>query len=155
MKSKKTFKYFLFLMSVLIVFCSCSPRKNTPAIGWIYDLDSAITLASESQKPLMIDFMATWCPPCKAMEESTFVDADVILKSRNYVTVRIDVDKQPDIANKYNGNARKYGGVGIPNLLFLTSQQDTLKHIIGYYSPSELANVMDSVIMVFNSSKSK
>lgn len=144
-------KFFLIIISIVLVTLSlCSPRQKVPAIDWSYDLDSALTIAAQSQKPLMIDFMATWCPPCKAMEETTFVDPAVIAKSKKFVTVRIDVDKQSEIANKYNGNARKYGGVGIPNLLFITAGQDTLRHIVGFFYPAELAAIMDSVLFVYN-----
>jgi len=98
----------------------------------------------------MIDFMAVWCPPCKAMEDSTFNQAGVIEKSRQFITLRIDVDKQPDVAIDYNGNARKYGGVGIPNLLFLSPDNEKIKHAIGFHNTGQLIAVMDSVLQQYS-----
>ena len=79
------------------------------------------------------------------MEDSTFSDPGVIRKVAGFIPVRIDVDEQRDVAVQYNGNARKYGGTGIPNILFLTGDGKRLKHIVGYYGPEALISVMDSV----------
>jgi hypothetical protein len=85
---------------------------------------------------------------CKAMEDSTFSNRGVIRKAGDFVPVRIDIDKQRDVAAKYNGLARKYGGVGIPNVLFLASDGKKLKHIVGYYGPEQLVAAMDSALAV-------
>ena len=47
---------------------------------------------------------------------------------------------------KYNANARKYGGVGIPNILFMTGKKEKIKHIVGYHGPAQFLAVMDSVL---------
>ena len=61
--------------------------------------------------------------------------------------LKIDVDKQQDIANKYNGNARKYGGMGIPNILFLDKENNIVHRIVGFHDASQLIAVMDSVLL--------
>jgi len=145
-------KYFL-LATLGIAIIAGFPYSNqskliakTGEIRWLYNIDSALVIAKEQNKPVMIDFMAVWCPPCKAMEDTTFSNPEVISKSARFVTVRIDVDQQAEVANKYNGNARKYGGVGIPNILFLTPDNQPLKHIIGFQAPDQLIAVIDSVL---------
>ena len=90
--------------------------------------------------------MADWCPPCRAMEDSTFSNPEVINKAQDFIPLRIDVDEHQDVANKYNGNASKYGGVGIPNILFMKADETRLKHVIGYHGPQKFIAVMDSVL---------
>jgi thiol:disulfide interchange protein len=122
--------------------------KKRGGIEWTYNIDDALVRAKKQGKPVMVDFMAVWCPPCKAMEDSTFCDRAVVEKAAAFVPVRIDIDKQRDVATKYGALARKYGGVGIPNILFLDDDGAKLKHVVGYYGPRELVAAMDSALAV-------
>ncbi len=139
---------FLVLFVFFVLVSDCTKKKDQ-GIEWMTDLQKALTIAEKQDKPLMIDFMATWCPPCKKMEDSTFSDPRVIEKAGSFVTLRIDVDKQGEIADKYNCNASKYGGIGIPNILFMTHEEKRLRHIIGYRKPDVLLSEMDSVLSVY------
>ena len=60
-----------------------------------------------------------------------------------------DVDKQQNIAEEYNGNARKYGGIGIPNILFIDKEKKIIHHIVGFHDVDQLMGIMDSVLMKF------
>ncbi len=128
---------------ILIVGCG---GKEAKEIEWRGDITAALILAKQEGKPVMVDFTAAWCPPCHAMEDSTFSDKGVIRKARAFIPVRIDVDEQREAAVQYDGDARKYGGVGIPNILFMTGDGTKLKHIIGYHGPEAFVSVMDSVL---------
>ena len=71
----------------------------------------------------------------------------MITKSTEFIPVRIDVDKQQKIAEEYNGNARKYGGIGIPNILFLDKEKKIIRHIGGFHDTDQLMGIMDSVLV--------
>ena len=131
------------LAALAILSSGCGEE---PGISWEKDIDAALARAEELQKPIMVDFTATWCPPCHAMEDSTFSDPAVIEKSAAFIPVRIDVDEQREVAVAYGGNARKYGGVGIPNIFFLDADGEKLKHIVGYHGPERFAAVIDTVL---------
>ena len=53
-----------------------------------------------SEKPVLIDFFATWCQPCKVQSSVlNSVKEQVGEKAR---IVKIDIDQFPSIANEYN-----------------------------------------------------
>ena len=148
---RRTLTVILSSLLILVALMGCAkkeaPQAQEPAgIAWITDIQQGLKQAAEANKPLMVDFMATWCPPCKMMEDSTFSDAKVIAKAQAFIPVRIDVDQQGDVANAYQSNAGKYGGIGIPNVLFLDAQGQTLKHPIGFKAPELFLSIMDSVL---------
>ena len=135
---------------ILLLIVGCEEQvseDNHNVIKWGHNLDSAFAIASNSNKLIMIDFMAEWCPPCKEMDKVTFSNTNIIKKSNEFIPVRIDVDKQKNIAEEYNGNARKYGGIGIPNILFLDKEKNIIRQIVGFHNVEQLMGIMDSVLM--------
>jgi thiol:disulfide interchange protein len=97
-----------------------APQSKKPAapkatkISWEPSMDAALEKAKKSQKPIMIDFFATWCGPCKMLDEKIYPDAAVVEEAQNFVCVKVDVDKHTDIARKYNVS-------GLPSLVFLNA----------------------------------
>ena len=114
-------------MKKLLLILLCLPFigfGQSQEIIWEENIDSAFNLASLSNKILMIEFMAEWCPPCKRMEKETFSNDRIINKSNEFIFVKVDVDKNQDIAKEYKRNAKKYGGIGIPNILFIDKDKN-------------------------------
>lgn len=75
-------------------------------------MEAALEKARKTQKPIMIDFFATWCGPCKMLDEKIYPAPAVVEESQNFVCVKVDVDKNSDVA-------RKYSVSGLPSLVFL------------------------------------
>lgn len=142
----------VFLVSVLLsaaaVIAGCGGKDQPEGrkIPWAGEVSAAISKAAAEEGIVMVDFTAVWCPPCRAMEDSTFSDPGVVAKAASFIPVRIDVDKQREVAEKYGGNARKYGGIGIPNILFLDGKGNKIKQVVGYHGPQKFIAVMDSVL---------
>lgn len=53
-----------------------------------------------ADKPVLVDFWAEWCPPCKAM--SPTIDALAEELADSVKIVKLDVDANPGITVQYN-----------------------------------------------------
>jgi thioredoxin 1 len=54
----------------------------------------------KSEKPVLVDFHATWCGPCKMMTPILQeLKKDV---GENLTIIKVDIDQQPGIARTYN-----------------------------------------------------
>ncbi len=52
----------------------------------------------ESETPVLVDFTADWCPPCRVMGP---VVEDLAAERQDVRFVRVDVDADPEIAARY------------------------------------------------------
>ncbi len=52
----------------------------------------------QSDRPVMLDFSATWCGPCKMLAP---IIENVASKHEGVKVAKLDIDQVPDVANKY------------------------------------------------------
>jgi thioredoxin-like negative regulator of GroEL len=104
-------------------------------IEWQPSLDAAISEAKRSGRPIVVDFFATWCGPCKMMDEKTYPDPSVAAEAQRWVMVRVDVDKHPQIAQRYNVTA-------MPTVAFLKSDGTPATGFQGFAPPDDMLNMM-------------
>jgi thiol:disulfide interchange protein DsbD len=60
-------------------------------IPWLEDYAHAKTLALQSNKPMLVDFGASWCGACEELDRHTFSDARVVREGQRFVAVRVDL----------------------------------------------------------------
>jgi thiol:disulfide interchange protein len=95
-------------------------------------LDEALAQTRRERKLIVLDFTAEWCAPCKRMEKSTFADARVKELLASCVVVKIDTDKEPEIA-------QRLGVVGLPDIRFVSPDGKVIHQLRGYQSADNLA----------------
>jgi thioredoxin 1 len=75
----------------------------------------------EHDKPIMVDFWAEWCGPCRAV--SPILDAIAAENSDKLSIVKLNVDDNP-------ATAEKYGITSIP-AMFVFDKGQVVKRVIG------------------------
>ena len=61
---------------------------ETSELPWKHSITEGLIEAKKTGKPVFIDFWATWCKNCLAMDASTFKDEQVIKEFDDYILVK-------------------------------------------------------------------
>jgi len=77
---------------------------------------AALSRAAEEGRPVVIDFYADWCIPCREFEAVTFRDASVRAWSDRFVFLKADVTVENDETRSWK---EAWDVRGVPTLLFI------------------------------------
>lgn len=120
-------------------------QPSSPGPGVIPDAANVMWLDSErlmpvleeaqqTHKPVFVVFHASWCAPCKVMDEDVFTQQDTYrFLNANFLNFRADVDTP---AGKTVSEI--YEARGLPTILFLDPQGVVLERHLGIANPSDL-----------------
>ena len=87
----------------------------------------------QSDKPVLIDFFAEWCCPCKTMAPILKEVKDKVGDSAQII--KIDVDKNPQLS-------AKFGIRSVPTLMIFKSGKEMWKQS-GVFPSNQLVNLIN------------
>jgi thiol:disulfide interchange protein len=128
---------WLSLAAIVVILGWATARavfrpSDKDGIPWRTDWSAAQDEAKRTGKPMLVDFTASWCPPCQEMKSSVWPDPRVreAVLARS-VPVLIDVDQQPAIA-------QRYGVRGIPMVALVNADGQVIRQAVGYHGADQV-----------------
>ena len=118
---------------------SSNEKPEFIAITSVDQLNNII--ASNKEKPIMLDFYADWCVACLEFEKFTFTDKEVNALMKQYILLKADVT-----GNNVNDKAlmKEFNIFGPPAILFFDNAGNEVRQIrtIGFKNPKEFKKIL-------------
>jgi len=86
----------------------------------VEDLRLALEQSRKTGKPVLVDFYASWCKNCSAMEHTTLQNSDVQARLKDYIVVKFQADRLNDPIVK--PVLDELGVMGLPTYVLLHTQ---------------------------------
>lgn len=133
----------LLVLGMAVLYFAVVRQGAVPA-GWLTDLDQARRQAAQTQRPVLVEFGAGWCPPCRKMKADVFPDPRVQARLADFVCVHLDAMTQPRAMAQYRVErlptlivldpagavrARYEGGLSVEELLAFLRRATTAESV--------------------------
>lgn len=87
----------------------------------------------KSDRPVLVDFWAVWCAPCRALAPT--VEAVAEKYASNARVVKLNVDDNPSVS-------QRYGIKGIPTLILFKNGKEE-ERVVGATSEQAISRMLD------------
>lgn len=130
----------VIIFAFLLNFTAHATDDKKSLINWKPWSAEVFTQAKKEKKLVIMDLEAVWCHWCHVMDAKTYRNPAVAdLINKNFVAVRVDQDKQPDISNRYED----YGWPA--TIIFDANGTEIIKRR-GYLGPKFMGYFLEAVI---------
>ncbi len=94
---------------------------------------AAEVVQASHQKPVLIDFFATWCGPCQMLKPML----EKLVQEYDFILAKVDIDQNPDLATRY-------GVEGVPDVR-VALQGRVYKGFVGVIPEHQLHDLMEKL----------
>ncbi len=92
-----------------------------PGLAWQPYSESLLVEAQRLKKPVILDFYADWCAPCRELDEITFHHPEIVKQTKkDFIMIKVDLTRKGNPV--YEDLLRQYRVRGVPTVVFLDRQ---------------------------------
>jgi thiol:disulfide interchange protein DsbD len=108
---------------------------------------TALIEAAQAGKPAVVDFSASWCPPCRQLDAETFFDVRVRAALKDFDPIKVDVTNDP--GPEARDLMRKWRVRGVPTVAFLDRSGKMIPELtlVGFEDPDEFLSRLRMVLV--------
>lgn len=136
----------LVLALVAATATSFAVRPNAQAdeqemsrLTWRKSYKQAADEARRRRRPILVKITASWCGPCRQMQQLTFTDERLKRRlRRDFILLELDADEHPDLIAGFHVEA-------YPTTLVVSSELKIVKRMTGYQSAGDLVSALELV----------
>lgn len=115
-------------------------EKSAAHLPWIKDADTAVRLAGEEEKILLVDAYADWCTACKELDHKTFSDPLVSARLQNLVLLKLDLTNKDEASETLR---RRFAVLAMPTVIFFSNDHRELARFSGFKGPKDFLAFLD------------
>ena len=140
-RARKAFGVALATVGVFGITNYLLTPKGSIELVWHSDEAAAVAEARASNRPLLVDFAASWCLPCKEFEVKVFSRPEVAEVMRGYTLLRVDLSHEDD--NPRLGELkRKYGTDTLPAIRVVSPTGAIVARADTYLPPEQFLSLL-------------
>jgi thiol:disulfide interchange protein DsbD len=136
------------LMILLGIGAVVAPRFMVPPEGieWTPFAHEQLAEATGNGMPVIVDFSAAWCIPCKELDHYTFATPTVVERAHAFVTLKADLTESGSPAVK--AIKEQFGVLGVPTVIFLAPDGTEMEDLrfTGLIKPEDFLARMESAL---------
>lgn len=139
----------LFLLSIFTTYNISAQTATNNKINWM-SFEEAVKLNETAPKKIFIDVYTDWCGWCTKMDQTTFIDQDIVnYMNENFYAVKFNAEQTEPIefngytfTNKNSNGARKgthelaqallQGKMSYPSYVFMNEKNQLITIVPGY-----------------------
>jgi thiol:disulfide interchange protein DsbD len=117
------------------------PTGPHHTIAWA-PLDHTPLAGAALDKPMLIDFAAEWCIPCREMDRTTYVHPEVLREAERFRMVKADITQENEATTRV---VERFQVRGVPTIILFSRTGDERRRFVGYVGVDEMLEAMRQV----------